>query len=278
MSNYAQFCAGEITREDFIDKLKYYCAKDRWYADHGFYGDAISKDLREGGLSLLVPSDMPDSLEKVFQHENLPTYKGLSTALRGLAKMYGVGYYDDAMYREYVEKNRFDDELSRLTGAFYLRQHRLDQSSVGENRSDSDGYQSPVKGFDAGKSIAFNTGAELTNKPYAMLSDRGVGGVPLKVFTKANGVIGMVSVGLDLKEDAEKYHGTDFAKAVVIDTGGTVAGGVAVAGLSLGIGMLGAPVIVSGFMITGGAILIGIGTDFAKDVTKVYFLPSESSK
>lgn len=108
-----------------------------------------------------------------------------------------------------------------------------------------------------------------------MLSDRGIGGVPLKVFTKVGGGIGVFSTVFDLKEDAEKYSGLDFSKAVLIDAGGTVIGAVAAGGLGATIATASAPVWVTGTAIALLSIGVGLFADYGKEKVKLHFLRND---
>ncbi|WP_276836590.1 hemagglutinin repeat-containing protein [Megasphaera stantonii] len=85
------FYKGNITREQFIDKLKYYVALDLYYTHIG-NSDNISGDLKDGGNWFIASQLDRNSLTDIFAGEGIGTTSGFSTALYEFAKMYGVAY------------------------------------------------------------------------------------------------------------------------------------------------------------------------------------------
>lgn len=85
------FYKGTITREQFINKLKYYVALDLYYTQLG-NRDNISRDLKYGGNGFVALQLNRESLTDIFAGEGIRTDAGFSTALYEFAKMYGVAY------------------------------------------------------------------------------------------------------------------------------------------------------------------------------------------
>ena len=95
LKNIEEFYTDVITREEFIQKLKYYTALDIYYTNIANQ-DNISTNLRTGGNFWISMNLSRDSLIDIFIGEGIDTSHGFSTALAAFDQMYGVEYaYND---------------------------------------------------------------------------------------------------------------------------------------------------------------------------------------
>ncbi|MDY4475580.1 hemagglutinin repeat-containing protein [Mitsuokella sp.] len=95
LQDIEKFYTDVITREEFIQKLKYYTALDIYYTNIA-NSDNISNNLKIGGDVFVAMGLSRDSLMDIFMGEGIDTLHGFSTALAEFDKMYGVEYaYND---------------------------------------------------------------------------------------------------------------------------------------------------------------------------------------
>ena len=133
------FYKGNITREQFIDKLKYYVALDLYYTHIG-NSDNISGDLKDGGNWFIASQLDRNSLTDIFAGEGIGTTSGFSTALYEFAKMYGVAYEYSPEIAEII-----DTRIAPFRGTYVPKSESdiggLVQSGVSQPTVVWEGYQ-----------------------------------------------------------------------------------------------------------------------------------------
>lgn len=92
--NIEQYQRGEISREEFIDKMLYYFALDSYYNAPIFNPDNISTDLKNGGEWFPGSQIVNDSLMDIFIDNGIDIRHGFSYAFQQYLSANGINIYD----------------------------------------------------------------------------------------------------------------------------------------------------------------------------------------
>lgn len=209
---------GELTQEEFVQKLKYYCAKDLYYND-GLNTDYISTELKEGGNPIISSQIINySSLEDFFNAQGINTDQGLSYALAQYAKGFGVEYnYDNPELW-----NIINTKIGPQTGWMNkLNEYSIDLlSSTFYNKTiiDTTSLNEAEKWFDLRNALNINLAISSINQSIE-LNNGFYGKIPAGLAGKASFVISIV-------EESKNYEGKKLGIAVISDTAGSALGDV----------------------------------------------------
>ena len=287
------FYKGNITREQFIDKLKYYVALDLYYTHIG-NSDNISGDLKDGGNWFIASQLDRNSLTDIFAGEGIGTTSGFSTALYEFAKMYGVAYEYSPEIAEII-----DTRIAPFRGTYVPKSESdiggLVQSGVSQPTVVWEGYQAPdgrvfvimsddtVQFTGEKVNVSYNSQGDSYNLAESFLENAvttkadflpqaiekaGYGGKELRILNKG-GTIGTLITINDIYKDMQNYEG----KEAIIQSGselfpyvGGIYGGIlgGKIGAELGSTVGGVPGGVAGTIAgaTAGGIAGGMSGDY----------------
>ncbi len=209
---------GELTQEEFVQKLKYYCAKDLYYND-GLNTDYISTELKEGGNPIISSQIINySSLEDFFNAQGINTDQGLSYALAQYAKGVGVEYnYDNPELW-----NIINTKIGPQTGWMNkLNEYSIDLlSSTFYNKTiiDTTSLNEAEKWFDLRNALNINLAISSIDQSIE-LNNGFYGKIPAGLAGKASFVISIV-------EESKNYEGKKLGIAVISDTAGSALGDV----------------------------------------------------
>ncbi|MGM9518065.1 MAG: hemagglutinin repeat-containing protein [Acidaminococcus sp.] len=209
---------GELTQEEFVQKLKYYCAKDLYYND-GLNTDYISTELKEGGNPIISSQIINySSLEDFFNAQGINTDQGLSYALAQYAKGFGVEYnYDNPELW-----NIINTKIGPQTGWMNkLNEYSIDLlSSTFYNKTiiDTTSLNEAEKWFDLRNALNINLAISSIDQSIE-LNNGFYGKIPAGLAGKASFVISIV-------EESKNYEGKKLGIAVISDTAGSALGDV----------------------------------------------------